>query len=136
MTFGVTFIRTTRGLLDATSVRIVEVNPIRFSSLEYSHLRLLFYPLPAARDILRKAGRDCSNIYRLGARLKTIRLDELLEFRQLEPKCAAHFHKWNPSLVHPAVESGCRDGKELSRILHCDESAFRSRFHLGLPLLW
>src|SRR5882762_608005 len=94
-----------RGFLDATSIRIVEVNPILISSLEYSHLRLLFYPLPAASVLYATRGLIALNLP-LATDLEPVCLNQLLQFRPFESQGAAHLHKRNPFLPHPAVERG------------------------------
>src|SRR5215470_18464173 len=60
--FGVPLIRTLRRLLYSLPVLIVVVDPPNATSSVDSHLRLLFYPLPAARDILRDAWLSCLRI--------------------------------------------------------------------------
>src|SRR5258708_37328257 len=72
----------------------------------------------------------------LGPNAKAIRLNELLQFRQLKPKSAAHFHEWNSALVHPAIESGCRNSKKLCCAIHCDKAAFRLFSPLRCPFLF
>jgi hypothetical protein len=53
---------------------IVVVDPPNTTSTVDSHLRLLFYPLPAARSILGKGVAVLVENLRLSSCLKTIRL--------------------------------------------------------------
>src|SRR5215467_9123933 len=95
--FGVPLIRTLRRLLYSLPVLVVVVDPPNSTSSVDSHLRLLFYPLPAARVFYARRGRIVENL-RLRSCLKTIHLNKLLEFSQLKPQCATYFHKRNPAL--------------------------------------
>src|SRR5215470_6889130 len=95
--FGVPLIRTLRRLLYSFPVLIVVVDPPNSTSSVDSHLRLLFYPLPAARVFYARRGRIVENL-RSRSCLKTIHLNKLLEFSQLKAQCATYFHKRNPPL--------------------------------------
>src|SRR5262249_37009283 len=55
---GIALDGTVRRLLRSFSVLIVVVDPPNTASLIDSHVRLLFYPLPAARVFYAKAGRN------------------------------------------------------------------------------
>lgn len=77
-----------------------------------------FLPFASRARIVRDVRQDFSENPALSAHLMSICLYELLELRQLETESAAHFYKWNPALVYPAVKRRGGDSQEFCCILH------------------